>query len=136
MDSMKIGELASQTGLSTKAIRYYEEIGILPPAERSSNGYRHYQAEAADRIGFIKDAQAAGLSLIEIQTILELREEGEATCEHTIGMLEGHLDSLTNQLEELERTRIRLTALIHKAKALDPAHCNDPNRCQTIAAQN
>ena len=64
---MKIGDLAQQSGLSTKAIRYYEDIGVLPDPERSSNGYRSYDKGVVDRIGFIRDAQAAGLSLTEIQ---------------------------------------------------------------------
>ncbi len=45
---MKIGDLAQQTGLSTKAIRYYEDIGVLPDPARSSNGYRSYDSGAVD----------------------------------------------------------------------------------------
>jgi len=129
---MKIGDVAQRTGLTTKTIRYYEGIGILPEARREPNGYRAYEASTLDRIEFIKDAQVAGLSLIEIQTILDLRDEGEATCRHTIGMLEAHLADVDRQLVELGRTRARLQDLINKARAMDPDTCTDPNRCQTI----
>ncbi len=95
---MKIGDLAQQTGLSTKAIRYYEDIGVLPDPARSSNGYRSYDSGAVDRSGFIRDAQAAGLALTEIQLILDLRDSGESTCEHTIALLESHLDDVETQL--------------------------------------
>ena len=122
---MKIGQLARRTGISTKAIRYYEELGVLPEPERAPNGYRVYDPAAADRITFIQDAQSAGLSLMEIQAILELRDAGESTCAHVIASLEIHL-------RELVRTRRRLTDIIDQAKSLDPAECDDPFRCQTI----
>ena len=130
---MKIGEVARETGLTTKTIRYYEDIGILPEAPRLANGYRSYEKTTLDRIEFIKDSQAAGLSLTEIQMILELRDEGQSTCGHTITLLESHLTDVDRQLIELGRTRSRLQKLIKDAKSLDPAACTDPNRCQTIS---
>ena len=129
---MKIGQLAERTGVSTKAIRYYEQIGVLPEPKRAHNGYRAYDPGAAERIAFIQDAQSAGLSLLEIQMILELRDGGESTCGHVIATLETHLAELDRQLEELNRTRRRLTDIITRARSLDPAVCDDPNRCQTI----
>lgn len=132
---MRIGELAQETGRSTKTIRYYENIGILPEAARQPNGYRSYDKSAADRLGFIRDAQAAGLALTEIQMILQLRDEGEPTCGHTIALLESHLADVDRQLIELGRTRGRLQQMISRAKKLDPAGCQDPNRCQTIAQE-
>jgi DNA-binding transcriptional MerR regulator len=133
---MKIGQLAERTGVSTKAIRYYEDIGVLPEPERASNGYRRYSPVAADRIAFIRDAQTAGLTLVEIQMILELRDGGEATCGHVIGSLEAHLEELDRQMDDLRRTRERLTDIIARARSLDPAECNDPNRCQTIPKES
>lgn len=129
---MKIGQLAERTGVSTKAIRYYEDIGVLPEPERATNGYRRYTPAAADRIQFIQDAQSAGLSLLEIQAILELRDSGESTCGHVIDSLEMHLAEVDRQMEDLKRTKARLTAIIERARVLDPADCDDPNRCQTI----
>jgi len=132
MAVMKIGQLAEWTGVSTKAIRYYEQIGVLPEPERAANGYRSYSPTAADRIAFIRDAQTAGLSLLEIQLILDLRDSGETTCGHVIGSLEVHLAEVDRQMEDLKRTRARISEILTKARALDPAECNDPNRCQTI----
>lgn len=129
---MKIGQVARETGLTTKTIRYYEGIGVLPEPERLPNGYREYEASTIDRLEFIRDAQAAGLSLTEIQLILELRDEGETTCGHTIALLEHHLGDIDRQLIELGRTRSRLHKMISTAKSLDPTECTDPNRCQTI----
>ena len=131
---MKIGELASSAGVSTKTIRYYESIGLMPQPRRTSNGYRHYDTASTDRIEFIRDAQAAGLSLVEINLILDLRDQGESTCGHVISMLEDHVADVDRQLDELTRTRARLDGMIERARALNPADCTDPNRCQTIEA--
>ena len=69
---MRIGELAQQTGATTKAIRYYESLGLLPRADRTQSGYRDYGFDAIERVRFIKDAQAGGLTLREIQSLVEL----------------------------------------------------------------
>ena len=60
---MKIGELAAATGLATSAIRFYEQSGLLPAAQRAGNGYRSYSVEAVDRLRFIQVAQALGFTL-------------------------------------------------------------------------
>lgn len=133
---MNIGTLADSTGLTTKTIRYYESIGVLPEPRREANGYRSYDSGSVDRIGFVRDAQAAGLALIEIQTILELRDEGESTCGHVVASLEAHMIDLDRQMEDLQRTQTRLGHIIDRARALDPSDCTDPNRCQTISNQN
>lgn len=129
---MKIGQLADRTGVSTKTIRYYEDLGVLPPPDRAPNGYRKYTPAVAERIAFIQDAQSAGLSLLEIQMILELRDSGESTCGHVIESLESQLAEVDRQMDELQRTRSRLSEIVDRARSLDPQHCKDPNRCQTI----
>lgn len=130
---MKIGEVARDAGISTKTIRYYEQLGLLPAPRRAPNGYRDYDATAISRLLFIRDAQASGLTLNEIASTLELRGQGETSCEHVIDLLERHLDEMDRHIEELNRTRSQLAAMTRRAKRLDPASCTDPDRCQTIA---
>lgn len=132
---MKIGQLADQTGLSTKTIRYYEQLGILPEPDRMANGYRSYPDTAADRIRFIRDAQTAGLSLDEIQWILVQGEEAESTCSHTTMLLDTHLAAVDRQLEELNRTRDRIAQMVERARGMDPANCADPGRCRTNSSE-
>lgn len=132
MRNMRIGELAQRTGVPTKTIRYYEEIGVLPPPDRLPNGYRSYPEEAVDRLGFIRDAQATGLTLTEIAYILDLRSQGESTCHHVVDLLERHLTALDRHIKALRQTRRKLAELTEQARGLDPTDCRDPNRCQTI----
>jgi DNA-binding transcriptional MerR regulator len=130
---MRIGELSRRTGNSTKTIRYYEDIGVLPAPDRTANGYREYSDEAVDRLEFIRDAQAAGLTLTEIASILDLRSQGESTCHHVIDLLERHMTALDRHIKTLRVTRKKLASLSAQARSLDPADCVDPNRCQTIS---
>ena len=113
---MQIGELARATGVNTKTIRYYEEIGVLPPPERAPNGYRTYDPNAADRIRFIRDAQSTGLTLQEIGAILELREQGASTCHHVLDLLDHHLEDLNTRITALQQTRRELEGMIRKAR--------------------
>lgn len=129
---MRIGELAELTGVPAKTIRYYETIDVLPRPERLANGYRDYGRAAEVRLGFIRDAQAAGLSLREIASILSLRDEGKATCGHVLALLEGHLADLDRRITALRQTRDQLETLVNRARTLDPADCIDPIRCQVI----
>lgn len=131
---MQIGQLSRETGLSTKAIRYYESIGLLPEPDRKANGYRSYGREAIDRIKFVGDAQSTGLSLAEIGLVLDMKDHGESTCDHVIYLLEDRIASIDRQIEELRRAGDRLGELITRARRLDPSGCRDPNRCQTIDA--
>jgi DNA-binding transcriptional MerR regulator len=131
---MRIGELAAATGTTTKTLRYYESIGLVAAPGRTPSGYRTYGNEAVDRVRFIRDAQASGLSLTEIRSILELKDAGEGSCAHTRTLLHRHLDELDEQIERLQQARQELAELADRADRLDPRACTDPNRCQVIAA--
>ena len=69
---LRINEVAAETGLTTRAIRYYEEIGLLEPAARSEGDYRLYDASDLDRLTFIRSLRDdAGFSLAQIGQLLE-----------------------------------------------------------------
>lgn len=129
---MQIGELAQRTAVSTKTIRYYEQIGLLPEPLREPNGYRNYREDSVDRLRFIRDAQTTGLTLTEITSILEMRDQGETTCDHVADLLQRHLAEIERQIETLHRTRDQLRQATARAQSADPRGCTDPNRCQTI----
>ena len=69
---LRIQEVAADTGLTPRAIRYYEELGLLAPAARSEGAYRLYDTEDLDRLRFIRGLRDdAGFSLAEIRPLLE-----------------------------------------------------------------
>lgn len=129
---MRIGELADRVGVTAKTVRYYESIGLLQEPPRTSGGYRRYDDAAVDRLTFVRDAQATGLSLDEISSVLELKGAGQRSCSHTSDLLARHLDELDEQILRLQQAKSVLSELATRAASLDPAQCTDPNRCQVI----
>lgn len=131
---MRIGALAESTGVTATTVRYYESLGLLLAPERTSSGYREYGDDAVERLQFVRDAQASGMSLAEIQSVLELKAAGQRSCDHTRELLERHIDDIDAQIERLRVARAELAQLAERARGLDPADCTDPNRCQVIVA--
>ena len=131
---MRIGQLAERSGLTAKTIRYYESIGLLVEPSRTPAGYREYGDDAVERLRFIRDAQASGLALCEVQSILELKDVGARSCDHTIDLLERHIADIDDHIVRLQAARGELVGLADRARELDPATCTDPNRCQVISS--
>jgi MerR family transcriptional regulator, copper efflux regulator len=102
---VRIGELAARAGISTKAIRYYEQIGILTPPARTASGYRAYDQTALGRLGFVRAAQALGLTLGEIRQIIAFRDGGAAPCAHVTALLQQRAAELGARIAELQQLR-------------------------------
>jgi MerR family transcriptional regulator, copper efflux regulator len=131
---MRIGELADLVGVNPKTVRYYESIDVMPEPDRTPSGYRNYDLDALERLRFIRDSQATGLTLAEIQSVLELKDAGARTCHHTQTLLSEHLTDIDAQIQRLQTARQQLVDLAERASQLDPSDCTDPNRCQVIDA--
>lgn len=71
---LRIGELASRAGVSTRTVDYYTNLGLLTPAERTPGSYRLYDPAAVDRIATIRQLEAHGVSLDEIATALRTKQ--------------------------------------------------------------
>ena len=118
---MKIGELAKAGGLTPKTIRFYEQAGVLPEPARTPSGYRDYGPEFLDRLGFIRRAQAAGLSLRQIRQILAIHDRGEAPCGHVRDVLGARLDQVRAHLAELVTLEAHLESLLEHARQSEPS---------------
>jgi MerR family copper efflux transcriptional regulator len=129
---MRIGELAEQAGISTKAIRYYEQIGILTPPARTASGYRAYDEAALGRLGFVRAAQAVGLTLVEIRQIIAFRDDGQPPCAHVTYLLRRHAADLEVRIAELRQLRGELRQLAERATTLDPEQCPPERVCHII----
>lgn len=130
---MRIGDLASASGLTTKIIRYYEQAGLLPAPSRTPGGYRDYPQQAIARLAFIHDAQSAGFTLAEIRSILDLRDNGQTPCTHVTVLIEQHLHEIDRRLGELHKTRTLLQDLARRAANTDPNTCADGDICTILA---
>lgn len=112
---MRIGDLAAKTGVSVRALRYYEEQGLLE-AYRSSSGQRHYTEPAIERVNLIQLLYGAGLSS---RTIAELLPcvESKASTPASRARLAAERDRIDTQIAELTRTRDRLDTVIQAAES-------------------
>ena len=120
---MRIGEVAGQAGVPAKTIRFWEEQDLLPQPTRTTAGYRDYDPAILDRLTFIRQAQAAGLTLGQIRQILHIRDGGQPPCVHVTGLIAQRLSEVETRLAELACTRDQLTALAIRGAAQDPADC-------------
>ena len=102
------GDLARATGNTVRTIRFYEEEGILEPAEVSDGGHRRYTDEDLERLKLIGDLRELGLSLCEIKDILTLRKGCSCVAEFADRLeksLAGHVAEAQRRMERLERVR-------------------------------
>lgn len=109
--ALKVSDLAGAAGVSPDTIRYYERLGLLPPAVRTTSGYRQFEQGSIRRIQFIKDAQSLGLTLAEIGELLKIQDDGACPCGHTKTMLSRRLDQVNREIETLLSLREELMAL-------------------------
>src|SRR5699024_2058670 len=129
---MRIGELASAAGTSTKTLRFYEAKGLLPAPNRTAAGYRDYEPTVLDRLNFVRRGQAAGLTLAQIQQVLEIRDGGQAPCGHVRDLLDKRLVDIEHQLRSLTALRDTLTSLRDEATTLHPDTCGPDQVCRYV----
>lgn len=126
---MRIGELAEQLGVTTKAIRFYERIGLVPEPPRTPSGYRTYEEADAERLVFIKTAQRLGLSLDEIKEIIAFRDRGQQPCGYVAEVLQRQVSDLDGRIREMRTLRDELRQLQARAAQGTAA---DSNFCGVI----
>ena len=131
---MLIGELADAAGLPSQTIRFYERKGLLPAPERGANGYRAYDASTLTRLHFVQTAQAAGLTLAEIGSIIGLRDDGNVPCAHVATLIHNKLDDVRGRIRDLAALEAELDVLIERSHCLDPADCTDADICHILSA--
>jgi DNA-binding transcriptional MerR regulator len=131
---LRIQEVASEVGLTPRAIRYYEEVGLLKPAGRSDGAYRLYDASDLERLRFIRSLRDdAGFSLAQIGQLLEdeaarernrerfrssddpkerrvLLEDALVRVDRQIGTLRDKAARLATMIDEVEERRVHLAA--------------------------
>lgn len=103
-----IGTLAKQAGIPIQAIRYYEQLGVLPRAGRTASGYRVYGQDTVDRLAFINKAQSLGLRLQDIREILDLADRGRCPCGHVQRLLKVRLGELREKMAAMRTLERRL----------------------------
>jgi MerR family copper efflux transcriptional regulator len=119
-DVVTIGRASASSGVPPKTIRFYEELGLLKPAERLANGYRAYDDSNVQTLRFIRRARDLGFSLPEIDKLLALYRNRRRASEDVKRLALAHVADLDQKIAELTRIRDTLTELAR--------HCHGDQR--------
>ncbi len=112
---MRIGELAARTGASVRALRYYEEQGLLQ-AERSHSAQRTYDENAVDRVRLLRQLYSAGLNSSTIAALLPCVDSPSAeVTEEAVALMRREHSRLGSQIDDLVTTRDQLAQLLDAA---------------------
>jgi DNA-binding transcriptional MerR regulator len=136
MTGVLIGQVASRSGVLTKTVRYYESLGLVPPADRRANGYRDYPDTTLERLAFIRAAQSSGFTLGEIRQIIAFRDQGHAPCSHVRDLIDRHATDVEQRITELQRMRDDLGRLARRARRLDPTDCHPSAVCHILVPRS
>lgn len=120
---MNIGEASRRSGVSSKMIRYYESVGLLPAPERRRSGYRDYGETDIHRLRFVRRARDLGFSIRRIAALLRLWNDQRRSNAEVRKIALAHVEELEAQLENL---RALVDVLRHLAEACvgdDRPHC-------------
>ncbi|PKG81645.1 MerR family transcriptional regulator [Colwellia sp. 75C3] len=108
---MKISQLAKESGIASKTIRYYEDIGLLPTAHRKDNGYREYRTSDIERLVFIRRCRELKIPLDQIKTLIAVQVDQKSSCQEVDALIEQQLDKVRKTIAELTLLEQTLHAL-------------------------
>ncbi len=111
-----IGQLAKAVDIPTSTLRYYERIGLLQTRNRSEGNYRLYDDGDLERLRFIRAAQATGLTLDDVTTLLNLRVTAHARCEDIQLVLEERLTDVKTRMKDLRHVERVLKSFLAKCR--------------------
>lgn len=110
--SFRIGDLSSSTQCSVPTIRYYEQIGLIPRARRSSAKQRLYGADSVQRLLFIRRCREFGFAIERIRELVNLNQKRERDCVEVRDIAAVHLSSVREKLSELKKLELALCRII------------------------
>lgn len=120
MPGLKIGTLAERTGTNAPTIRYYEEIGLLPRADRQDGGQRRYSDEDVKRLTLIRRCREFGFPIEQVRSLVTLAQDPDRSCLEARDLAREHLMAV--------RTKLR------KLKALERSIASFVASCETACA--
>lgn len=105
---MRIGELAKRVNISVRTIRYYEEIGLLSPPDRTAAGYRTFSEPHVVRIRFIRRAQSIGMKLDQIRRVLDVQSADISPCQSVRESVQQNIKEIDERIASLRAMRSNL----------------------------
>ncbi len=116
-EGLTIGALAERTGCNVPTIRYYEEIGLVPKANRRPGGHRFYGEADLRRLTFIRRCRDFGFSVEQVRTLVTLTDDPNRNCYEARDLAQAHLDEVRQKLAELRALESSLEAFVDTCTA-------------------
>lgn len=109
---MNIGQAAARSGVPAKTIRYYEEVGLTRPAQRTNNGYRAYSETDLHILRFVQRARSLGFTMKECRQLLALWDDPHRASADVKALAELRIAHIDLKMAELAAMRAALTDLV------------------------
>lgn len=120
---MNIGRASKASGVSAKMIRYYEQTGLIPAADRKSSGYRDYSDTDVHLLRFVRRARDLGFSIAEISDLLGLWRDETRQSSEVKRLAQGHVDALEGKIKALQEMVHTLNLLVDACQGDHRPHC-------------
>lgn len=112
MSTITIGKVAKSADVSVETVRFYEQKGLIPRAERTESGYRKYNPSIIEQLKFIQRAKNVGFSLSDIGDLITLKSDPDSCCADVMLRAKIKLEEIDNKISELTRIRDSLQNLV------------------------
>ncbi len=112
MAHLQIGQAAKRADVSTKMVRHYESLGLLPVVARTESGYRQYSERDVHTLRFIKRARTLGFSMAEISELLTLWQDKRRSSASVKRIAASHVADLDRRIDELSTMKRSLQTLV------------------------
>jgi DNA-binding transcriptional MerR regulator len=135
MEGLTRGQLAQRAQINLETVRFYEQEGLLPPASRTTAGYRKFEEGAVERLAFVKRAKALGFSLEEIRELLVIQDEHTDPCAEVRDLVQKKLAIVRDKKAEIEKLEAHLSSALRRCnqalKRQKPQHT--PETCPVLS---
>lgn len=131
---LRIGQVARATGVSTRTIRYYEQVGVLPPPRRTAAGYRQYAPTAVERLRFVRRARALGLPLGPLRALGAVMDAGPpaGVRPRLLALVREQMSAVNRRVTELQRLQRQLERVLDRLLVGRPARDTGGCRCLQV----
>lgn len=120
---LKISDVAKRTGLDAKTIRYYESIGLVDAPRRRENGYREYNEQGIQQLGFIQKARNFGFSISECRVLLKLWGDPSRCSADVHALVAEKVRGIEQHIQELRVMKKLLSELLERCPGNDSFDC-------------
>ncbi len=120
---LTIGQVSRRSGVTPRAIRHYEQLGLITPPLRSEGNYRFFDSESVSRLRFISKCRSLGFSIAEIADLLSVTDDPNQTCAQVEEITTHHLELIDAKLQSLMEMRETLAEGLAQCTGRDVPDC-------------